>query len=299
MVTIRAFATRHPLASFVAITFGITWGGIFLVVGPGRLQLDEEHFFMLLLLGYPAMFAGPTVACLLLTGLIQGRAGYADLRDRLLRWRVGARWYAVALLAAPLVMLAVQVALSFASPAFRPRLFVEADWAALGGYSIAAGLMTAIFEELGWTGFALPTVLDRGRGVLAGGLIVGLLYATWNLPLIYLVEVSNTTPGALPTAFFLVAILFTWQPAYRVLLALVYERTTSLGVAMLMAASLIASWTSLNDQLAHTRTTLVVLYIALAVAWCGIAAVIVLAGRRHGTARRKDSGRRDVQPSLG
>jgi hypothetical protein len=47
-----------------------------------------------------SLMAGPSLTGLLLTGLVSGRAGLRDLRARLLRWRGGARWYAVALLTA-------------------------------------------------------------------------------------------------------------------------------------------------------------------------------------------------------
>ena len=39
-----------------------------------------------------------------MTGLVYGRAGLRDLLTRMTRWRVGARWYAVALLTAPLLV---------------------------------------------------------------------------------------------------------------------------------------------------------------------------------------------------
>jgi hypothetical protein len=54
-----------------------------------------------------AMLAGPSVAGILLTGLVSGRAGLRELLSRLLRWRVGAGWYAVALFPAPLLAAAV------------------------------------------------------------------------------------------------------------------------------------------------------------------------------------------------
>jgi hypothetical protein len=43
-------------------------------------------------------FAGPSIAGILTTGLVSGRAGLRELLSRLLRRRVGARWYAAALL---------------------------------------------------------------------------------------------------------------------------------------------------------------------------------------------------------
>ena len=54
--------------------------------------------------------AGPLVAALLVAALAEGRAGLRDLGRRLLRWRVGLRWYAVVLVL-PVVLVGVTVTL--------------------------------------------------------------------------------------------------------------------------------------------------------------------------------------------
>ena len=40
---------------------------------------------------------------------------------------------------------------------------------------IVGGLVVGFFEELGWTGFAIPTLMRLRYGVLGTGLIVGVL----------------------------------------------------------------------------------------------------------------------------
>ncbi len=90
----------------------------------------------------------------------------------MLRWRVGARWYAVALLTAPLSMIAVLLAPSLTSPEFLPCIFTTSGKPTLLLMGIAGGLMAGIFEELGWTGFAIPRT-RLAHGILAMGLIVG------------------------------------------------------------------------------------------------------------------------------
>jgi CAAX protease family protein len=100
MTTTRAFFTRHALLSYFALTFALSWAAVLIVLGgvPGPKTQSED----LLPFAILAMFVGPSVAGVLLTGLVDGRDGLRDLRSRLLRSRVGARWYAVALLIAPL-----------------------------------------------------------------------------------------------------------------------------------------------------------------------------------------------------
>jgi hypothetical protein len=190
-----------------------------------------------------ALFAGPSVAGIVLTGLLYGRAGFRNLLTRMTRWRVGARWYAVALLTAPLLVTATLLALSLSSPEFLPRILTSDEKAALLLCGIGWGLVGGgLLEELGWTGFAVPTLLRQRHGVLSTGLIVGLLWGAWH----FLVAFwgSGTSSGALSLAIFLPAIIFYVGslPAYRVLMVWVYERTgESMFVAMLMHAVFSAS----------------------------------------------------------
>ena len=158
MTTIRALIKSHPLLSYVALTFAITWGTILIVVGvgPGGILATKEQYETLMPFLYPAMLAGPSVAGIVLSGILYGRSSFSDLFARMTRWRVGARWYAVALLTAPLVFTAVFVPLSLISPEFLPRIFITSDKASVLLMGIAAGLVAGIFEELGWTGFAIP-----------------------------------------------------------------------------------------------------------------------------------------------
>jgi uncharacterized protein len=70
------------------------------------------------------MAVGPSVAGLLMTGLLYGKEGFRELRSRLLRWKVSARWYAIALLTAPLLYMGVSLALSLTSPEYLPGILI-------------------------------------------------------------------------------------------------------------------------------------------------------------------------------
>src|SRR5215213_11768608 len=201
MTTIKAFVERHPLLSFYALAFAITWSGLIMVVGGpseilGTPQLLGKRFALVML----AWLAGPSVASILLTGLVHGRAGFRDLFARMTRWRVGARWYAVAILTAPLLSLAVLFALSLSSPEYLPTILTTSDKGALLLLGIVGTFVGGIFEELGWTGFATPTLLSRMRyGVLGTGLIVGVLWGVAHFPLYYW-GASGDLSGALLVA---------------------------------------------------------------------------------------------------
>ena len=155
MRVIRALVTGHPVLTYYILTFAISWGGMLLVVGgptgiPGTAEEVATLFGPALL----AMLAGPTTAGMLLTGIVDGRAGFRELLSRLLSWRVSVRWYAVALLTTPLAMAVVPVALSPLVPVFLPGVLESSGKAALLQFSLTAGLMAGVLEELGWTGFA-------------------------------------------------------------------------------------------------------------------------------------------------
>jgi len=240
MSTIMSFIKRHPVATYYALTFAISWGGILIVVGPGGIPGTREEFERLLPVVLLALLAGPSVAGLLLTGLVHGRGGLRELLSRLLRWRVGVCWYAVALLTAPLLMTAIPLALSLLFPEFLPGIFTTDDKASLLLMGIAAGLIGGFLEELGWTGFAIPRLRLR-YGVLTTGLIVGFLWGAWHLLMNF--WTSGSPSGALSLALLLHSVIFSVGilPAYRVLMVWVYDRTGSLLVAMLMHFSLIVS----------------------------------------------------------
>ena len=284
MKTIKAFLKSHPVVSYYALAFAITWGTILIVVGvgPNAILATKEQYSTMMAFLYPMMLVGPSVAGILLTGLLYGRAGLREFGSRLTRWRVGARWYALALLTAPLSMAATLLALSLRSPEYLPSIFATTDKATLLLMGIVGGLAAGIFEELGWTGFVIPRLRLR-HSVLATGLFVGVMWGVWHI--LVNVLAGNTMTGALSLAIYLPATLFVllvgWMPAYRVLMVWVYERTNgSLLVAMLMHASLTFSTLSVAP-LAITGVALVTYQLVWAAALWVIVGAVALAQGGH------------------
>ena len=280
----KGVLTAHPVLSYFVATFLISWGGVLVVVGIGlgRIPVTPEQLDPLLPYLGLAMLAGPVVTGPLLLGLIDGRAGLRELRSQLLRWRVGARWYAVALLTAPLMVTVTLLALSLVSAEFRPELFAADAKVALLLVGIAVGLGAGL-EELGWNGFAVPR-LRRRYSVLMVGLIVGVLWATWHVPVT--LAGCGTPSGSLSVALWLPPMVFYagTLPAFRVLMVWTYDRTGSLLVAILMHASLTGTVVVLAPQ--ATGTSLFAYYIALATGLWLIGGLIHVANRRHVSQRR-------------
>jgi CAAX protease family protein len=234
------------------------------------------------------VLVGPSVSGILLTGLLHGRAGFRDLFIRMRRWRVGAGWYAVALLTAPLVFTVVLIPLWLISPVFRLGIFASDAKVSFVLMNIVVALVVGILEELGWTGFAVPTLLRLRYGVLSTGLIVGVLWGAWHL-LGNDIWASVATSGGFPLALFVVltglSLLVGQLLAFRVLMVWVYERTNgSLLLAILMHTSYAASTFILNPVVgpgAMSGSSLLTYDLVLAAALWVFVGVVAVANGRH------------------
>jgi membrane protease YdiL (CAAX protease family) len=267
MSTIEAVFKRHSLLIYFALVFVISWGGGFLILGPGGLPLRAEEFESLGALLYAAILAGPCVAGLLMTGMVDGRPGLRDLVGRLLRWRVSPRWYALALLPA-LVVTATTLLMSFVSADSRPAILDSDDKAGMLMAALVPALLVGAFEEIGWTGFATPQLRAR-HSVLASGLVIGVVWGAWHLPLFWERDSFSAT---LPLAILAIK-LFSWLPPFRVLLVWVHDRTHSLPVVMLMHAAVSFVSIALSpDRLTGARL-LTSLLVSAAMMWLLLAAV--------------------------
>lgn len=267
------FVKKHPVLTYYALTFAISWGGILLVVGPGGFLSTTSTSPSFALAG-TASILGPSLAGVLLTSLVDGRAGWRDLLSRLRRWRVGIRWYALTLLTAPLVTILILLALSFTSPAFAPAIVSADDKAGLLLSGVAFGLIVPVFEELGWTGFATPRLRLR-YGILATGLLMGVLWGAWHLPLF---AGSAGSSGEVPAALFMAVMLFAWIVPYRVLMVWVYDRTRSLLLAMLMHLPIVVGALVLNPEAASGSQMFTYLIATGAAYWLVVGAVALANG---------------------
>lgn len=215
---------RYPLSSFFALAFGISWGGIVVVLvarGFDLAPLEPLEGGLLFLM----MLLGPGLGGLICIARLDGRAGLRSLARSALHWRVASDAATLALLTVPLVLLALLLTLAVVvGPAFSPRF----QWPLF-----AVGLIAACFEEIGWTGFATPRLLAR-LGVNGAGLVLGLIWAVWHLLVDFRYNAGAMGPVWLLE--FAVVYLATLTP-YRILMTRIFARTRSLGLAILMHAS--------------------------------------------------------------
>ena len=229
---ISGFIRRHPISIYFVLVFIITWGGILFLVGPEGVPGEGMQLQRLFPLVFLAMIAGPSLAGILLTGITDGKDGLRRLFFRMSRWRVNIRWYGVALLITPLLLTAILAALTLISPVFVPGIITTSDRTALLVFSVVLGLAAGFFEELGWTGFAVPKMQLR-YGAFVASLMLGLIWAMWHL-------LADFWGGYAAFGMLYIPHFLLWVfalPAYRILMVWVYNNTGSLLVAQLMHAS--------------------------------------------------------------
>lgn len=279
MTTIKNFIKKHAVLTYFVLTFIFTWGCMAMAIYPGGFPITDEQFETAGALVYVAMLIGPSGAGLLLTGLLDGRVGFRELLSRLFRWRVGIRWYVVVLLTAPLMIITILFGLSLVSLEFRPAILTSNDKPVLILSAIAAGLAVGLFEELGWTGFAVPRLQQR-YSVLSTGLVVGFLWGAWHfLPF----WKSDTFSAAFPLIL-LLGQLFSWLPPYRILMVWVYDRTESLLVCVLMHASLMAGLNALVPT-ELSGTNLLTWILAWAAALWVVSGAVILSSKQISIAK--------------
>src|SRR5262249_46152955 len=95
---------RHPLALYFGIVFLISWGSGLIVLVPKMIRGETIPAMSVLLL-FPVLVIGVALTGISLTGIVEGKSGVRNSIARIGLWKVGAQWYARALLVAPILIL--------------------------------------------------------------------------------------------------------------------------------------------------------------------------------------------------
>lgn len=197
MSTISNVVKRYPLVIFFVLTYALTWAFVPLI---GQIPY------------------WPFLAAVIVLAFSEGKVGLKALFSQMTHWRVGWIWYLIA----PGIVIAFNagaVGLNLLlgaqiSPDYEPvsvTILLEA---------VLVALLLGMWEEPGWTGYALPR-LRAGRSLLLASLMLAVFRTLWHLPLF----LSGGIPWSDIVLNFAAQIFISW---------LYYRTSRSLLIAMLL-----------------------------------------------------------------
>jgi membrane protease YdiL (CAAX protease family) len=258
---------KRRLVLFFGLAYLISWLLWVPLVASSQNWTSSSPPFLLFYLGT----IGPALAAIILLRFFEGADAVWSLLGKLVLWRVGIKWYLIALLLPASIRLAALGGLYLLGSIGSE--FHLRPWHELLGVSLLM-LVLVPLEEIGWRGYALPK-LQAMYGAFWASIMLGVLWSLWHLPLVWLTgsyQESNSpleymivfTVTILP-----ISILFTW----------LYNHTNgSLVLASLFHAAINITETALI--LRDKDGLLLLLVSSVITAALGVLIMITLAGRR-------------------
>jgi membrane protease YdiL (CAAX protease family) len=207
----RPRSTTGRLLAFLVLAYGLSWW-------PWPISDLEANPDAALMVP-----VGPSIAALVMVLWLHGRPGGRALLRSLLHVRVG-RWWLVLLLPVAIAGVAVAIAVVSGAPAPDGSEVLQAVVAALVTLPVLLVVGGPLGEELGWRGYVLPELLQRG-GPIAATLILTPMWILFHLP--WMLNEPDQYGPAWALAIVGMALTMTW----------VYLRTRgSLAVAVVFHA---------------------------------------------------------------
>lgn len=196
---------KHPILAFFTLALLISWAGWipYAAAKSGMLKLDIPSEII-----WIAEF-GPSFSAILITLLIYGSSELKNLLRGLFVWRVNIKWYVLAILTIPMLILfsiGLDVLIAGTSydfsqlqnwdtnfinrtQAFTPSMglitglvdFMKTGTLATGITFLLLALTNGgLSEEIGWRGFALTKFQNKPFNLLLSSLFVSLLWSAWH-----------------------------------------------------------------------------------------------------------------------
>ena len=231
MRALRPFVRRHRFATFVFLTFDLTWvpWGIVAI----DLQTGRSSFVTPLILtgGFGPFLAGIIVA----VAGGDSRSWFGNLVDVRASPSV---WAAAVLIPVVLYVGALVLFVAVGGEFDRTSVLPAAALPAVAFATLIRGGL----EEPGWRGLALP-VLQRQIGAFKASIVIGVIWALWHVPLFLLPGSSQAgTPFALYAGVVVgISVIATWLynvAGGRVLIVVVFH-TLSNAVSVTTAGGVI------------------------------------------------------------
>lgn len=169
---------------------------------------------------FMAMVHAPTIAAVIVLFKDEGLSGINNLFRQLKYWKFPLKWYLVALLLFPLAILTGLFFMGLFSPSYAPVF-------SLSILAIAT-ILSTLWEEIGWTGYATPRMLNR-FSPLKTGVYLGIIHTFFHLAADY------WGAGIFFGKFYLAHFLL-WMVGLivlRIIIMWIYVRTKSLVLGWL------------------------------------------------------------------
>lgn len=260
MNRMNSLTKQYPIAAFFILTFILSWG-----LGAIVDVLFSITNSIILVLPLAILSAGPLVSALIVSAVVGGKAAVVALLRKFTIWRVGWRWYMIALFLLPaLALAAIYLNVLLGAPA--PTAAAFGSWSGMLG-AFALRLVFPwdgpMLEELGWRGFA-QTRMQKHYTPLTANLILALLVTLWHLQYIP----SGDYAWIYMPATIASTILYGW----------VYNATGgSVLLTLIMHATEPLLWVSFTGA-DETRVTVIRVLIYVAIATI----VVLLTGKNLG-----------------
>jgi uncharacterized protein len=172
----RPVMGTNTLVSFLALTFGLSWGpmSLFMLFADQLTTLFGEmsstHPFFLL-----AVYA-PGISGIFLVWRHYGLKGLGSFFRRLILWRAPIQWWLFLLLGIPVLIYAAAAIKGTVSDPFP-----FSPWTLVFPALVQSLLLGPMGEEFGWRGLALP-LLQRRFSPFWASLVLGVVWAVWHAP---------------------------------------------------------------------------------------------------------------------
>jgi membrane protease YdiL (CAAX protease family) len=246
--SLRRLIAGHPLLAFFTLAFAGEWivmlplilaqngMGVLPYTLPAVGPYPLSYYFA----AVAALF-GPTLASFTVTAVTTGPAGVRQLLRRYVLWRVGLRWYLLVLVGLPLFQLALSCVFVGIAPLTAFVQHWQLYFTIFLPQLLVISLAVQIWEEGGWSGFALPALQER-FGAWRACLVLGPLWALFHLAVFFVPgQIFDSRPDAISVVVEMV-VLMIGATVLRIGMTWVFNNTMgSILIAVLLHAALDSS----------------------------------------------------------
>lgn len=182
MVNISNTLGKRPITFFIIFSYIISWSfSIPAAILHLLFQLTTSDLLILIIIGS----FGPSISAILITGVLQGKSGITKLAKRYTN-KFSLIWLPIVLyqfFVITTILFCIFEIITW-TYVFNNFLLIFINFHL---FFLMFSIAGPIGEELGWRGFLLPHIIKK-YGEIPSGIIVGLIWTFWHLPLFLITD---------------------------------------------------------------------------------------------------------------